>query len=810
MQRFFLVRLVCVLGTLLFTSTYAAAQARRALVIGIDEYKNVEQLKRATADARAVAGQLKDIGFDVQLSVNAGRNQMSAIVANYEEKLAKGDIAFVYFAGHGVEIKGQNYLLPADVPSPNAASEGILKDSGFSAASLIDRITDRGTRSAFFIFDACRDNPYDQPGKRSLGSSKGLARMEAAEGVFVLMSAGPKQSALDRLNNDTDVDPNSVFTRVLLDEMKKPGASHLRISKNVQTRVRELALSVNHTQLPDFRDWIIGEVVFRPEAEGAPKSANLNFTPTPEPTPAPPPQPRQQQALLVPQRQAVASDYRIDRCDELAGGDFDSSLPGNIKPELYDKINACLAQPACRNAYEAFSDIPRLAFQLARSIGRTSEANPEFKRLMLQAANSGHARSMIVIGNMHLYGTNMPKDYTEAMRWFQKSLSLGNGMAATSVAKMYADGQGVSASLVEAARYYQMAADAGHDTAQVNLGFAYENGRGVPVDINKAVDLYRKAALQNHPNGLNNMGVLYREGRGVQRDYNEAMRYYRKAAELGLASALTNLGYAFEVGQGVPADLPTAIEYYRNAAEKGEAIAQNNMGVLYRDGRGVSVDHVKAVGYFRQAVDNGSMLGMTNLGYSYEVGRGGLPADINKAVEYYRMAANKGETIAMDNLGVLHREGRGVKKDYAEAMRWFRKAADLGQIKSLNNIGYLYDAGLGVEQDKREAVRYYRQSANAGNGRGIKNLGFMYQAGAGVERNMKEAAVLMLRALREGDAYPDLVTQRGKSPITGDLRVAIQERMRSEGFYNGPINADMGDSFDATTIAALQTYARAR
>ncbi len=81
MRRFFLVRLVCVLGTLLLTSTYAAAQARRALVIGIDEYKNVEQLKRATADARAVAGQLKDIGFDVQLSVNAGRNQIHVAAA---------------------------------------------------------------------------------------------------------------------------------------------------------------------------------------------------------------------------------------------------------------------------------------------------------------------------------------------------------------------------------------------------------------------------------------------------------------------------------------------------------------------------------------------------------------------------------------------------------------------------------------------------------------------------------------------------------------------------------------------------------
>jgi hypothetical protein len=271
----------------------AQAQNRHALVVGIDGYRNVPQLARAVADARAMSAALQSLGFKTRLVENPDRTAMSVALAGFEESIEKGDTAFVFFAGHGIEIAGQNVLLPSDVPDPGRASAGILRDAGFNTATLIERITARGARSAFFVFDACRDNPYAQSGNtRAVGSARGLAKTETPEGVFVLMSAGQNQQALDTLNEAgkpaSDNNPNSVFTRVLLEELAKPGLSHIMLAKAVQTRVRDLARSVNHTQVPSFYDQIIGEVVLRPQGT-PPQGASPQSAAVIKPQPVPPP-----------------------------------------------------------------------------------------------------------------------------------------------------------------------------------------------------------------------------------------------------------------------------------------------------------------------------------------------------------------------------------------------------------------------------------------------------------------------------------------------------------------------------------------
>ena len=129
-----------VLASLLSCGTTASAQSRHALVVGIDAYRNVAQLSRAVADARAMNATLQGLGFKTRLVENPDRNAMSVALAGFEESIEKGDTAFVFFAGHGIEIAGQNVLLPADVPDPGRASSGILRDAGLNTATLIERI----------------------------------------------------------------------------------------------------------------------------------------------------------------------------------------------------------------------------------------------------------------------------------------------------------------------------------------------------------------------------------------------------------------------------------------------------------------------------------------------------------------------------------------------------------------------------------------------------------------------------------------------------------------------------------------------
>jgi hypothetical protein len=240
-------------------------QRRLALVIGNNAYENVPKLVKAVNDAEAVASRLQQIGFEVTVARDIGRRAMSRAVLEFEKRVKPGDLALFYYAGHGFAISGRNYLLPVDVAEAGQGEEALVADESFLADELTERLQAAGAKTVVLVLDACRDNPFKVPGKRSLGGEAGLARMSPAEGVFVLFSAGIGQSALDRMD-DNDTDPNSVFTRTFLSELSRPNATILDIAKATQVGVRDLAARIGHLQTPAYYDQIIGTVTLNPNA----------------------------------------------------------------------------------------------------------------------------------------------------------------------------------------------------------------------------------------------------------------------------------------------------------------------------------------------------------------------------------------------------------------------------------------------------------------------------------------------------------------------------------------------------------------
>src|SRR5262249_12591516 len=205
MQRIWSFSLLTVLGCLVCASPTFAAK-RVALVIGNNDYENVPKLQKAVNDAEAISQELAKLGFDVVSAENVGRRAMSRALVELEGKIESGDTALIYFAGHGFAVDGTNYLLPVDVPAAGPGEEGLVRDGSFAANGLSDRLQEKGAATVILILDACRDNPFALKGKRSVGGlTRGLARMDPAEGMFVLFSAGQGQSALDRLS---DIDEN--------------------------------------------------------------------------------------------------------------------------------------------------------------------------------------------------------------------------------------------------------------------------------------------------------------------------------------------------------------------------------------------------------------------------------------------------------------------------------------------------------------------------------------------------------------------------------------------------------------------------
>jgi hypothetical protein len=253
------------LALLLILLLAGAAQADRrvALVVGNDAYAEVPQLLKAGNDAEAVATTLSAQGFEVILVQDADRREMNRRLSQFTGQLRPGDTALVFYAGHGVEIDGENYLLPVDIVAPDSGDSDFVASEAIALSDLLDRVRATGARATIAIIDACRDNPFETATGRSIGGARGLGRVAAPEGTFVIFSAGAGQMALDRLS-DADPDPNSVFTRALLPRLAEPGLELRDLVRATRLEVRELARSRNHAQFPAYYDELLGAFYLTP------------------------------------------------------------------------------------------------------------------------------------------------------------------------------------------------------------------------------------------------------------------------------------------------------------------------------------------------------------------------------------------------------------------------------------------------------------------------------------------------------------------------------------------------------------------
>jgi len=246
----------------------AYAEKRVALVIGNNDYKNVPKLQKAVNDARTMGETLKRLGFTVMVAENQNRQQFSQSLLAFDNAVGPGDTAFFFYAGHGFEIAGQNYLLPTDVPAATEGQEDLVRDASVLADRIVERLQNRQVRTSILVFDACRNNPFERSGTRAVAGGGGLAPMaQLPEGVFSIFSAGYRQTALDRLSND-DISPNSVFTRTFSRELLQPGEDLVEVAQHTRKLVSEMAESIGHRQIPAYTDQMVDNVFLNGVAKG--------------------------------------------------------------------------------------------------------------------------------------------------------------------------------------------------------------------------------------------------------------------------------------------------------------------------------------------------------------------------------------------------------------------------------------------------------------------------------------------------------------------------------------------------------------
>ncbi len=254
-----------VLGVLLMLVCAAPVEAahRLALVIGNDNYQHADVLRNARADARSVAATLQSLGFAVTLKQDLTLQQMKVALRAFKSQVSGGDEVVFYYSGHGVQFGGTNYLIPVDL-LPQSEEE--VADDSVGLQRVLDDLSEQKARFSLAIVDACRENPFKGAG-RSIGK-RGLAPVTAASGQMVMYSAGTGQEALDHVG-DHDTDPNGLFTRVLIREIRKPGVTANQLLKNVSYQVVQIAKTVNHEQVPALYDQTIGDYYFVPAGQVA-------------------------------------------------------------------------------------------------------------------------------------------------------------------------------------------------------------------------------------------------------------------------------------------------------------------------------------------------------------------------------------------------------------------------------------------------------------------------------------------------------------------------------------------------------------
>lgn len=201
-----------------FFAQPALAERRVALIIGNSAYQNVARLGNPANDSEVVAATLKEIGFDVvDLKRDVNVVGMRRALRDFADSARDADVALVYYAGHGIEINGDNYLIPVDA----VLQRDIDADDEAVALERVLRVVQSAKQLRLVILDACRDNPFNTSMKRSTGSrgvGRGLAKVDPENpNTLIAFAAKAGSTALD---GDTR---NSPYTTALVKYLTKPG-----------------------------------------------------------------------------------------------------------------------------------------------------------------------------------------------------------------------------------------------------------------------------------------------------------------------------------------------------------------------------------------------------------------------------------------------------------------------------------------------------------------------------------------------------------------------------------------------------------
>lgn len=621
----------------------AESTQKYALVIGNGDYEHVEDLPNAVNDAREMAAMLRRGGFVVSDHYNIDKMAFEAALRRMLFDVEPGAELFLFFAGHGVQIGSQNYLLPTDTQVETVYD---VPYSTVSLSSLMSLASSRA-RSLVAVLDACRDNPF--PDKKGIilldgtpsSLKTGFSAQDTPINSLVVFSTSPGAVALD------GVGENSPFTTALLKATtEKPEAPFNEILKEIR---RDVYTMTGQRQVP----WESSSLIEPVYLSRNPLLAESAAAPSTDQPGAP-----------MEISSVLNRTVTLGQLLQGAGGDARIALlntPESGRLEVVTKTRATVVPTNAQINVPAADNIvyrPTTRQLMAVNLEGSPPIQDKFKVQI----------------------NDEVRDVTVSMEVDECDIQAGDHL----------DPEGVGVTrfpneIEPSVALQACLAAVGRDPE--NGRFHYQLGRVYLAlrDVESAQKSFTTAERLGHTRALHGLGmseiakVAETGGARAGRAPDEALEFFKRGVEKGDPYAYHSLGLQYLRYPQTEDEPRQGFELMSRSLELGHTFSMNALGRYFMDQNAPHFDDERGLRYFTESAARNDIYGYANMGFVYLNGLGGLPKDPQKAMDLFRQASDGGHPTAPSSIGRMYNSGSAPGgSDFAKAIEWYDLALTRG------------------------------------------------------------------------------------------------------------------------------------
>lgn len=461
----------------------AEAADRVALVISMSRYTTINPLRNTPADAALIARTLEGLGFETETLNDATLPQVKAAMKDFAFRAETASIALVYYAGHGVEVGGQNYIVPVDVAVENT---GQLPQQAVSLKDVLATV-ENARQLRIVILDSCRNNPFPEPASSAVEVAAVAGTPEVNTAARSVVPARPEGAAPALASADTAALPEA--TRGLKRGGLAPASPERGMMVVYAAKDGEVALDGSGDNSPFAT--ALADNLRKPDVE-------------------------------------IGLMFRQVRDEVMA-------LTGNRQqPHFYGSLTGVPFFLAGHQAgtNPAPADKPTAWQTLA----------PDQEVQLAALAGDGDTRAMIGLGYIALTPDPGKFDPKKALDFFTTAAGKGDAEAMYELGKLYEKGIGTKQDVAKALDLYRQSAEHGFADAINDLGFlTYQGTQGLERDPDKAIALFTRAAELRHPQAMFNVAALIDDGIVPGKTPEDAARFLYLALRSGVEDVLNQL-----------------------------------------------------------------------------------------------------------------------------------------------------------------------------------------------------------------------------------------------------------------------------